>query len=68
MARWPAGIQLGLGVPCPALEVSRQPAAILRRFGRTAIELSSGCMTSPITARSENRRAGDGSRNLTRAG
>jgi len=46
-----AGIQVGLGTPCPCREVSlTRPSQV--RLVWTVIELSSVCMVSPITARS----------------
>ena len=46
------GIQVGLGAPCPGLEVSLIRPSLVR-FGYTVIELSSVCMVSPMTARSD---------------
>ena len=47
-----AGIQAGFGAPCPCCEVSLIRPSRMRR-GFTVIELSSACMVSPITARSD---------------
>ena len=50
-ASLPTGIQVGLGAPWPCRDDSRQPSGVRRT--NVVIELSSDCMTSATTVRSD---------------